>query len=1446
MARRSPRPHRFRATGFRAVSLPALALATVTLGSLSVDAQVAPTKRDLSQGNTLYTIPYSHLDTQWRWAYPQVIREYIPNTMRDNLALIAKYPHYVFNFSGSRRYEMMKEYYPEDFKRVAAAIRAGRWFPCGSSVDEGDANVPSGESLVRHVLYGNDYFRKQFGVASEEFMLPDCFGFPYALPTVLAHCGIQGFSTQKLTWGSAVGIPFKVGRWIGPDGRSVVAALDPGSYGGNVTEDLSQNTSWLARIQNTGKMSGAYVDYHYYGTGDQGGAPRDSSVAMVEKSIAGTGPVKVVTSRADEMFLNITPAQRAKLPEYDGELLLTEHSAGSITSQAYMKRWNRKNELLADAAERASVGAMWLGGAKYPMARLNKAWGLVLGSQMHDMLPGTSLPRAYEFCWNDELLAMNQFAEVARNGVGAVAATMDTRAQGTPLVVYNPLSIAREDVVEMDAARFLPAETNRSLVIVGPDGQRVPSQVSNGKLLFLAKVPAIGFATYDVRRSPVGIFTPGELRAEGRTIENERFRVVVNEAGDIGSIYDKKAGREVLKAPTSLDFQYHNPSAFPAWNMDWDDAKKPPYGKVSGPAKIRIVENGPARVAIEIDRTSAGSRFVQTVRLSQGGGRVEVLNTIDWNTPQTALKAAFPLASGNPKATYDLQVGAIQRGNDDPKKYEVPQHQWLDLTSPDGKYGAAILNDSKFGSDKPTDDTVRLTLLYTPGVRGGYEDQATQDFGRHEILYAIAPHAGDWREGSVAWNAKRLNQPLRAFEVPSHAGSAKTLSLAGTSSKNVEITAVKRAENSNEIVVRVRELTGKPQKNVALYMATPILAARETDGQERPLKKTPVNAGTVVFDIAGYSLKTFAVKLAPAKTKVAMPTSAPVTLPYDLDAISPHGDEGDGDFDGTGRTYPAEEMAPTLDASDVAFRFGSFAKGAKNAVVAKGQTITLPAGYDRVELLLASSDGDVPASFTVGEKPVGATVQDWREFVGSWDRRLWAGTVPELAFNWSNPWAGLVPGYIKPAEVAWYASHHHKAGEGNVIYDYAKLYHTGFALNGATTITLPNDPRIKIFAMSVAKGEHAATPATPLMDTLPSHANTAPQIRTPDENAGAKAAYDDATLITLNPPLYWRAGGLRYTLDGSPVTASSPEYKGAILLHSPTTVNVAEVSADGTVGPLVTRRIDVNDTTAPRLVSARSIPDLGTATVTFSEPLDRASAEDPSHYRLNEGLQVLSAKLGPDGRTVELETTTPKTLTGNAKTIWVNGVTDLAPKANAVHNEALPVTVGGAVFTAPAMKPGVGGDYRDANLPRKATDPFTINILVKPVKPIGDLTLIAGFGNARDGQSGTGRYIAKFDDGIRFWAANQDVTTGVPFDMGSWQMITATYDGTTLRLYKDAKLIGSREIALTDDGGVARSAPLDAWQRQRRFDGELDAFTVWNGALPPRAIELLYAKLKRD
>ncbi len=1400
--------------------------------------RVVPTKRDLSQGNTMYVVPYAHLDTQWRWAYPQVIREFIANTLHQNFALIDRYPHYVFNFSGSRRYEMMKEYYPADYAKLKDYIKAGRWFPCGSSVDENDANVPSGESLIRHVLYGNRFFRREFGTASQEFMLPDCFGFPYALPSILAHCGILGFSTQKLTWGSAVGIPFKVGTWEGPDGRSIVAALDPGSYGASVEEDLSQNTSWLARIQNTGKQSGAYVDYHYYGTGDQGGAPRQDSVDWVEKSIAGKGPISVVSSHSDEMFTNLTPGQIAKLPHYKGELLLTEHSAGSISSQGYMKRWNRKNELLADAAERASVAAMWLGGASYPSQRIYNAWDLVLGSQMHDMLPGTSIPKAYEFCWNDELLAQNQLAAITQDAVGAVTSVMDTRSSGRALVVYNPLSIDREDVVEATVAGF---DTSADLQVVGPDGSSRPAQIlsrdgDQARILFVAKVPATGFASFDVKPATKKARSGSQLNASDTSIENERFRVEVNSAGDIASVFDKANHREVLKAPARLDFQYENPRQFPAWNMDWEDAKRPPRAYVGGPAKIRILESGPIRVAIEVEREADGSRFVQQIRLSAGGAgdRVEIANKIDWQTRETALKASFPLTTGNPEATYDLQLGAIRRANNNEKKYEVPQHQWLDLTKPDGSYGVAILNDCKFGSDKPTDDLVRLTLIYTPGVRGGFADQATQDFGKHDILYALAPHTGTWQQAEVPWMAKRLNQPLRAFEVPPHAGKlGKTFSLLTSSSKQVEVQALKKAEDSNEVIVRLRELDGNPAENVRIRSTAKIVSAREVTGQELPIAGAVVRDGQLLTSVPAFGLKAFALKLAGPPAKAALPVSQALPLAYDADVASTDENPADGAFDREGRSIAAEEFPARLKVGTVEFKLGPTGDGKMNALLARGQEIPLPSGYSRVYVLAAATE-DAQASFKIGTKERPTTVQAWSGYIGQWDNRLW-NTDPGPNFTNYGEMSGLEPGFVKDGEVAWFCSHRH-APTGNTYYEYTYLYKYGFDIpRGAGALTLPNDPRIKVFAVSVTKNENdSARAAQPLYDRMADHTRGGTPSISP-----SVGTFADATTVTITPPLYWRSGGVHYTVDGTDPTASSAAYAGPIDLNDASTIRAAEVDADGKVGPIKSVSLSIRDTTAPSIVSVSSPKTLGFVRVQFSERVDRESAEKFDNYRFSSGATVATATLSPNLRSVEMTLDRPL-VAGQVETLTVTGIKDLSVAGNTIPPSKMEVAERGAVFTSPALEPKTAKAFNVQGLPVKAHDSWTLNLFCKIDSQPEDRTIIAGFGRSVDGRTGTGRYFTKFARGINFWVANEDVATDVPLDLGKWQMLTATYDGKTMRLYKNGERIAEQQVELANDQSQVRVMPLDAWERQRKFLGEVRDLTIWDQDLSSAAVKRLW------
>jgi alpha-mannosidase len=1041
---------------------------------------------DIDKDRLLYTIGYAHLDTEWNWDYPTTINEYILNTMVENFYLFEKYPDYVFNFTGSRRYNMMKEYYPELFKKVQEYVKQGRWYVSGSSVDEGEVNISSSESLVRQILYGNNFFRKEFGKESADYMLPDCFGFLFNLPTVFNHCGLLGFSTQKLTWRSAAGIPFNVGVWNGPDGKGIIAALNGTNYTGHIEKRLDKDPKWIERLNEDLNKTGYAFDFRYYGVGDRGGSPRESDIKnALESQHNNDADFKVLLTSSDQIYKDITPEIRKRLPVYSGDLLLIEHSAGSMTSQAFMKRMNRKNELLAQSAEQVSVVADWLGGAVYPMQKLNNAWDLVLGSQFHDILPGTSIPKAYEYAWNDEFIAANGFAEVLKNAVSVVSAKLNTQTQGRSVVVYNPVAKSREDVVTIELEyTSLPA----SVSVFDKNGKELPSQIlgkneNKLKVLFLAQLPSAGLAVFDVRESK-DLKKTTTLAITNNALENPYYKVQFAANGDMVSIFDKKASKEILSKPAQLEFLQEQPKEWPSWNMDWKDRQKEPVDFMDKDAILTVEEQGPVRVTLKVQRKGRNSEITQFYSLSVGeaGKRLEVTNKIDWQSREVSLKASFPLSVSNENATYSLGVGTISRENNNEKKFEVPSKEWFDLTDKSGNYGVSILEDCKYGSDKPDNNTLRLTLLFTPKVTGFggryFTYQSTQDWGIHDIKYAVYGHNGDWSKAESPWQAKFFNQPLVAFETSKHAGElGKSLSMITIDNPQVGLMAFKKMEQSDYYLLRFNELSGKDIKDVKITFPAAVVDAYEVNGQEQRIGNANVIKGELQLDLSHYTIRSFALKLKPVAEEQTI-AQAPVTLPYNTDVISSDSNREDGNLS-NGQSLPAELLPAYVESEDIRFIVGNKTDGEKNAVSCSGQTIQLPTGNYTKLYLLATATDDVKADFVVEGQSTTLNIQKWTGYVGQFYNRI-------LSRN-QNSVIEMEKPFAKTDNIVWFASHcHNNYPLKNEAYQYSYLYKYEIPiLPGVKTITLPNEAKIKVLGLTIAAPyTESLKPLQPLFDSF--------------------------------------------------------------------------------------------------------------------------------------------------------------------------------------------------------------------------------------------------------------------------------------------------------------------------------------------------------------------------
>jgi alpha-mannosidase len=569
------------------------------------------------------------------------------------------------------------------------------------------------------------------------------------------------------------------------------------------------------------------------------------------------------------MFHDLTDAQIERLPRYRGELLCTQASGGFYTSQAAMKRWNRRCEQRADAAERMRVMTDCLDIISYPREALKEAWIRFLYHQMHDDLTGTSIPEVYCHSRRDYESAFSDFTIMLNAGMKAFARYMDTRVEGVPCLVFNPLCVEREDIVTVTAA--CGEQTPEAVRVFDAHGTEVPSELIEVKdrkitVAFLARVPAVGCAVFDIRKSTTNCSQNTGVRADESSLENDFYRIQIDGNGDVCSVFDKKAGKELLSAPARLQLLEDYSPASPAWDIRWEDISSPPKEYVSGPILRREVHTSPLRSTLCIERSCAGSRFTQILQLAAGeaGKQLEIETIIEWETRERLLKASFPLTVSNPNATYDIGLGLAIRGNNSSRMHEVPAQQWASITDEDESYTVSIMNDCKYGWDKPADNELRLTLLHTPRIESEHVHQRDLEIGqKHRIVYALHAQEGKKSVRDICHQAARLNQPLQGHSTDKHPGSfGKQFSFAWTGSDQLMLMALKKAERTEDIIVRVRELEGLPLEKARIYFKSAIKSAHEVDGQEIRTEEVSFNENYLEFDISGYQPRAFAVQLA--------------------------------------------------------------------------------------------------------------------------------------------------------------------------------------------------------------------------------------------------------------------------------------------------------------------------------------------------------------------------------------------------------------------------------------------------------------------------------------------------------------------------------------------------------------------------------------------------------
>ena len=1010
---------------------------------------------------TVYMVADAHFDTQWRWDVRQSIGEFIPNTLYQNFRLFETCPKYKFNFEGAVKYAWMQEYYPEEFKKVRDYVRSGQWNIAGSSWDATDPNMPSPESFIRNILYGQEFYRREFGKTSDDIMLPDCFGFGYTLPTIASHCGLSYFHTQKLEWRAKPfyengwKIPFHFGWWEGAGGGKLLAVMDGGNYSWDPAgEDISDNEDFKYRI------SKYPVDgiFRYYGTrssryeGDRGGSPTLASMKSITRAARNPKEYNVRFASVNDFFDTYRDAEG--LPSYHGELLMDVHATGCYTSVSEMKRLNRRNEQMAGAAEGISVMADWLGGMTYPHYMIDEAWKRVIWHQFHDDLTGTSIPEAYRFSYNDEYISLNQYEGIVRAGIKAIADGLDTRVKGEPVVVYNPISAVNRSAVEVEVD-LAPGMKD---IAVYRDGKRMKSQIvsrdgSRLTVLFESEMAPLSVCVYELRQIAGAAKSATALKVSGKVLENRVYRMELDAKGDIASLRDKRNGRELVKEGESFGlalFGDNRSYNWPAWEIIKEVMDRKP-SPADEDVVISVGTNGPLKASLKVERKYGDTRFIQEYTMTDGADdeRIDIVTYVDWQSEGTLLKAAFPVSYDASRATYDLGIANISRGNNTDIAYETYGHQWADITADDGSYGVTVMNDSKYGWGKPDDNTLRLTLLHTPLTKEWCSNQATQDIGEHCFTYSIAGHEGVLDPSEAASLSDALNLKKAVLKVERHSGKfGSEFSMLRTDNPSLRVKALKKAQNGDGIIVRTYELSGKGSEGHVIFPAK-IRYAVEVNGVEEEKAAASFSGNMLTVKADGFEPKSYRVFLEEPAVRLEAPDCETLSLPYNELAMTSDAFSSLGHMDDDWHSLAAELVPDNILCNNVLFRMGR--ADTWNALCCKGGSLKLPEGTRKVAMLVASSDGDRTASFEAGVKTE-VKVPYYSGLYGCYG------------------WKDCYDSFLREGDIAYVGTHRHDSRTRNEIMTYTYMFYVEVPVaEGCTELLLPDDRHVTVFAATAVK-----------------------------------------------------------------------------------------------------------------------------------------------------------------------------------------------------------------------------------------------------------------------------------------------------------------------------------------------------------------------------------------
>ena len=782
-----------------------------------------------STAPVFYAIGNAHLDLAWLWPMAETERK-TSRTFAQQLRLIEAYPDYKYLQSQPAAYEMCREHYPELFARILEAAKGGQWIPEGAMWVEPDTNMTSGESLARQLIHGKRYFKDVFGVDSVVRWLPDTFGYSAALPQLLKSAGVKYLVTQKIFWSYNEGdqFPYHYFTWQGADGTTIDSFL-PTSYTYR-TDPTEICETWNKRVEKRGLKAFLLP----YGYGDGGGGPTRDHIEYLKREADLEGMPRMKMEGPVQFFEDMEE-QGGPNHTYVGELYFSAHR-GVFTSQAAIKKGNRKGELALREAEMWGALALCRGAA-YPLERMDAAWKKLLLNQFHDILPGSGIARIYEDARRDHRRVIGEAEAVRDEALKALTA-------GEGITVFNSLSFPRTVLVSVPDAFAKGAVT--------AEGEAVPVAKAGDGLLARVCVPACGAVSLiPAAEKAEGPEATAVLTANGAVLENDAIRAELNDRGEIVSFILKESGREFAAGPMNRLRMYKDvPRLFDAWDIDSNYILQPVA--TEEPVTLTVKEAGGLRAVIHLSRRVANSTLEQDIVLEAGSGRIDFVTHMDWRELHRLLKVEFPVEVRATEGINEIQFGYMTRPTHrsrlyDSDRFEVCNQRYTALC--DQNHGAAVLNDCKYGVSM-NGNAIQLTLL-----RAAASPEMRADNGAHDFTYALTAWEGPFLDSPAVREACDLNVPT--VTAPGRCG---TFSAFSVDVENVYIDTVKPAEDgSGDLILRLYEAK-RADTCCELTLGIPAGRAFLCSLLEEELEELPVTEGCIPLHFHTFEVKTLRLK----------------------------------------------------------------------------------------------------------------------------------------------------------------------------------------------------------------------------------------------------------------------------------------------------------------------------------------------------------------------------------------------------------------------------------------------------------------------------------------------------------------------------------------------------------------------------------------------------------